>query len=514
MTKTSKAAVTSISAQQDQIVIRGHCDPEAVLRVYEVAPYEFRPDPVTRSPVAEVAEDVGAEGFTLTLDRFAEGRDRLYRGFRVGVASETGAPVEFLDGVRYVNELSTIAAYDYPYPASETIKGLQIRMVDDGVALGVGHAALNLNLPTIARAAPSDQTITYVSDGREYYFDEPYLRRFDQRVKELSDHGIVVTLILLNSIRWDNIEIDPELRHVLLHPDYDTEGRISAFNVLTKQGLAHYRAFCEFVAERYTRPDETYGRACGYIIGNEVDAQWIWCNAGEKTVEQYVREYATAVRTMFYAARKHYAHARVYLSLTHHWAMRHQDNPLRFYPGRDVIEEFNRLCQKEGDFDWSLAYHPYPQDLFHADFWNDDTAIDSFDTPRITFRNLDILTRYMSQPHLTYGGRLRHIILSEQGFHSDETEESEELQAAAYAFAYWKVEQNPDIESFILHAHVDNRDEFDLNLGLWRRDKSSPLGNAPGSPKPIYAVFRDIDGPKHDEIIAWAKGVVGEENWR
>ena len=86
-----------------------------------------------------------------------------------------------------------------------------------------------------------------------------------------------------------------------------------------------------------------YGRVSGYIIGNEVDAQWIWCNAGEKTVEQYVREYAIAVRTTFYAARKHYSQARVYLSLTHHWMLPHTENALRTYRGRDIIEIFNRM---------------------------------------------------------------------------------------------------------------------------------------------------------------------------
>jgi hypothetical protein len=116
----------------------------------------------------------------------------------------------------------------------------------------------------------------------------------------------------------------------------------------------------------------------------------------------------------------------------------------------------------------------------------------------------------MGQAHLLYEGKQRHIILSEQGFHSDETEEGEQLQAAAYAYAYWKVARLPAIESFILHAHVDNRDEFDLNLGIRRRDKTSPSANEPGDPKPSYYVFKDIDGPRQEELIAWAKTIVGE----
>ncbi len=403
---------------------------------------------------------------------------------------------------------------DYPFPSAKTIKGLQVHMVEDAIKLGIGHAAINLNIGTIMRPARSGSTISHFSDGREYYFDSVYLTQFDQRIKALSDHGIVVYLILLNSVKWDGIEVHPELRQVLLHPDYNPEGFISAFNVVTAEGLGYYKAFIEFVVDRYTRMDAAHGRACGYIIGNEVDTQWVWYNAGEKTLDQFVQEYAVAVRTAYTTARKIYSQARVYLSLTHLWNMVIEDKPLRFYKGRELLERFNALCEEQGDFDWSLAYHPYPEDLLHSQFWLDKTALGSFDTPRITFKNIEILPQYLSQAHLLYAGRLRHVILSEQGFHSDENEESERLMAAAFALAYWKIERQPGIEAFILHAHVDNRDEFGLNLGLWRRDKNSPLPNTPGIPKPVYAVFRDIDGLLHDQVIAEMRKIVGEDYWK
>lgn len=404
--------------------------------------------------------------------------------------------------------------YDYDYPASPTLKGLQVNMVEDAIRLGVGHAALNLNLPTIMRPERTDSTIAFTSGGRQYYFDGEYLEKFDRRVKELSDHGIVVNLILLNSRRWDGVEIHPQMEKALLHPDYNPEGFISAFNVVTEEGRRHYRAFVEFVAARYTRPDAMYGRACGYIIGNEVDSGWIWCNAGEKTVDEYVREYEQAMRIAFEAARSVYARARVYVSLDHMWNIPYREEPTRYYRGRDILEKLASLSRAGGDFEWAVAYHPYPEDLARASFWDDQTALDSFDTPRITFKNLGVLSRYLDQPHLQYAGRRRRIILSEQGFHSDENEESERIQAAAYAYAYWIVERTPGIDAFILHAHVDNRDEFGLNLGLWRRDKQSLSGNAPGSPKPIYEVFRDVDGPRREEIFRQARAVIGADKWR
>lgn len=408
--------------------------------------------------------------------------------------------------------------HDYPYPTSHTIKGLQVNMLEDAIALGVGHAALNLSQNTLQRHEPSEDSITYQVDGKEFYFDRHYVEQFDNRVRTLSENGIVVNLILLNSPSWEGIQPAEPLWDILRHPRYDKEGFISAFNVVTPEGLELYRAFVEFVAERYTRPDAAYGRACGYIIGNEVNSQWIWSNAGLTTCDDFVKEYVIALRTAYQAARRKYAQSRIYVSLDHLWTIPHKvespDDNLRYYCGRDILEKLAELTQGNDDFEWSIAYHPYPENLFKPDFWNDKTALDTFDSPRITFKNIEVLCCYMQQPRMLFEGKPRAIILSEQGFHSDESPEGERLQAAAYAYAYHRVEQNPAIESFILHAHVDHRDEFGLNLGLWRRDKTSDKPNAPGSPKPVHAVFRDIDGKKHDIILEQAKAIVGEENWR
>jgi hypothetical protein len=496
-------AVQKIIVDRETVQIQG----EGGAGVFEV--YAFSPlaaIAATGDPVASVNSPDGK--FLISLPRFYNGRDRLYERFKVWQGTA------FLPGVSYATDLVNIAAYDYPFPEAHTIKGLQVRDVDDALQLGIAHAALNLNQPTIMRPRPDETTITYVMDGQEFYFDGSYLAQFDERVKELSSHGVTVYLILLNSRSWDNVQLHPDLAEALLHPDYDPEGFISAFNVVTETGLAHYKAFVEFVAERYSRSDRKYGRVSGYIIGNEVDAQWIWSNAGEKTVEAYMQEYATAVRMAFYAARKQYSQARVYLSLTHHWTLPHTTNPLRTYAGRDIIEIMNRMSTAEGNFDWSVAYHPYPQDLRIPSFWHDDQALDTLDTPRITFKNIEVLTRYMRQTHLLYEGRIRHIILSEQGLNSEETEESERIQAAAYALAYWKIARTNGIEAFIYHAHVDHRDEFGLNLGIRRRDKSSDSPNAPGTPKPIYYVFKGIDGENAEALFAEARGIVGEENWK
>ena len=75
-------------------------------------------------------------------------------------------------------------------------------------------------------------------------------------------------------------------------------------------------------------------------------------------------------------------------------------------------------------------------------------------------------------------------------FHSDFTEAGEALQAEAYRRAWAIVQEIPEIDAFIYHAHRDNIEEGGLNLGLWRR---RPDSGEPDAPKPIYEIFRTID---------------------
>ena len=265
----------------------------------------------------------------------------------------------------------------------------------------------------------------------------------------------------------------------------------------------------EFVAARYTRADGRLGRAWGFIIGNEIDSQWVWGNAGEMPVEQYMAEYSVAMRAAHAAVRKRQAHARVHISLAHLWMISHLVNPLRTCASRRCLELLHERAVAEGDYDWALAFHPYPEDLRFPDFWNDKTAIDDLDSPRVTFKNIDVLPRFLGR--MALGGQPRRIILSEQGFNSHKDDESEAVQAAAYALAYERIEACPGIDSFILHAHADNLKEFGLNLGIWRVD---PESGEPVSKKPLYDVFRDIDGPGRKEVLAAARPFLARQMTR
>jgi hypothetical protein len=214
------------------------------------------------------------------------------------------------------------------------------------------------------------------------------------------------------------------------------------------------------------------------------------------------------------SVRKFSPSARVFVSLEHHWNIRYKElDATQGFPGHEFLECFHRLAVDGGDFDWNVAFHPYPENLFDCRTWLDKTATFQDNTPRITFRDIEMLPRYLRRSDLRFRGKPRHVILSEQGFHSVLTPEGEQLQAAAYCYAWRKIVKLDGIDAFILSRHVDHAAEGGLNLGLWRRDPKSGNPSEPLSKKPIYEVFRLADTPSWKQAFTFALPVIGIKSW-
>jgi len=163
------------------------------------------------------------------------------------------------------------------YPAAASKKGLQVEIVDDALALGVKHAALNFNLSQLIDPQGGTNSPGWKFEGRTYAFKRGYLESMDKRIQTLSDRGVVVTLIVLTYQ-----SSDPEVNRILIHPRCATNApnHLGNFNTVTDEGRRWLAATLEFCAERWSRPDRKYGRVAGYIMGNEVNSHWWWANMG------------------------------------------------------------------------------------------------------------------------------------------------------------------------------------------------------------------------------------------
>ena len=401
--------------------------------------------------------------------------------------------------------------YHDPFPIVSSKKGLQVQMLDDAIALGIKHAALNVNLTSLVDLSGATNNLLWPIDGRTVRFHKSAINGLDRQVKRLSDAGAVVSFILL-TYASGNAPLDA----VMLHPRYDKKApnHLGNFNTVTPDGALHFRACMEFLCDRYNQPGHPHGRAVNYILGNEVNSHWFWANMGRVTMEEFADDYLRTARLASAALKKISSSARLYLSLEHHWSIRYPGgDDQQAFAARPFLDYFNRRAKERGNFEWHLAFHPYPENLFEPRTWRDKSATTNDNTPRITFKNLEVLMRYLHQPELQFAGKPRRVILSEQGFHTPDRPDGETLQAAAYAYAWRKVAAQDGIDSFILHRHVDHGQEGGLKLGLWSRDTNSPNAAAPLAKKKIYEVFRAADTPQWEEAFRFALPVIGLTNW-
>jgi hypothetical protein len=394
-----------------------------------------------------------------------------------------------------------------PYPTPVSKKGLQVQMVDDALALGISHAGLNCHITSLVDLEGQPDSEKFAFEGRDYFFRADPLARLDAQIQPLSERGVVISLILLI---YENS--DEALNAIFLHPRYDRTAKttgMSAFNVATPDGVRHLRAAITFLAERYSAP---HGRVWNWIVGNEVNSHWWWNNMGRASAEEVASDYERAVRLVHDAVRTASENARVFISLEHHWTVRyHAGAADQVCPERELLEHFARFARERGDFGWHVAYHPYPENLGDPRFWRDQSATSADDTPRITFKNLEVLPRYLSRANLRWQGQPRRINLSEQGFHCPEDRpDGERDQAAAWCAAWWKVAHLDGIDAFILHRHVDHGQEG-LNLGLWTHHLGTI--STPERKRQMYELFRVADTPEWERAFAFALPVIGIKHW-
>lgn len=491
------AGVTRIEAGADtlKLTIKSEATP---LDIVERSAHETI-DTLAQSP--SLGKIAAGREETLSIPRFDGERDRLYSGF---VARETRGA---FGAVHYVDEMNGISKNTAPFPEAKSKKGLQVQMVGDAIALGVKHAALNVNLAALIDPAAAD-SLEWKMDGETFHFKRRQVEAIP--VKPLSDAGVQVALILLNYVNKD-----PAVERILRPPRAKTEpaNRIYGFNVDTPEGARWFKACCEFLADRFAAPAGPHGRAVGYIVGNEVNSHAHWYSLDRAPLPILAGNYLRALRIVHTAVRKSSSSARVYISLDHFWSGAMEKDPLRCLGGKITLDYLTRLSRLGGDFDWHIAHHPYPEILTEPRVWNDKTALPDFDSPRITFKNLEQLPAYLRQEKMLCRGQPRRIILSEQGFHTPIKPgpvEGQLRQAAGFCYAYYKVAHLDGIDAFIYHRHVDYDGEG-AHFGLWTFQPGTIC--TPHEKKQIYEVFKNADTPEWEKAFEFALPVIGIKSW-
>lgn len=472
--------------------------------LFELQPYET--DIGTRTDYSTWTN----KGTTLSFELPYSGNEedaRLYSRFVV--AQKVGNTYQEISNPIYITNPETMADYTENYPRTDSKKGLlvELDMIQDAMKLGVKHTTINIPYHHMIGG-----NLAYQYNGKTYYFNEDLITSYDKMVRSFSDKGIVVTAILLNG--WN--EEYPELHEAGLTKS--STANYYGFNVSTKEGYETTRALLSFMAERYAGDNSSHGRISNWIIGNEVNNNQDWNYVGPMDLESYTKLYEKSFRVAYTAIKSQSKNARVFFSTDYEWK---RENTNLKYAAKDFIDLFNKGIREEGNINWGLAYHPYPHPLTEPEFWDDDQTgmlNDTFDSPIINFKNLNVLTDYFQRAELLApGGMVRHIILSEEGFTAMSATRGPVFkeQAAAFAYAYYLVEANPYIDAFILNRQVDAVSEYNAScaFGLWTVDTSREDKVIAIFSRPIYTVFRYIDTPRSLKYTEFAKEIIGIDQW-
>ena len=428
---------------------------------------------------------------------------------RFVVALKIGDTYQAISAPIYVTNPGDVASFTEEYPEAMSKKGLLIEldMLGDAMELGVKHTTINIPYHHIIGG-----NLKYRYNGKDYYFNEELIASYDKMISSFSNKGIIVTAILLNG--WNDAH--PELHEAGLAKS--SSAFYYGFNVSTPEGYETTRALFSFMAERYSGADYKHGRVSNWIVGNEVNNNKNWNYVGPMDLASYTKLYEKNFRVAYTAIKSRSKNALVFFSTDYEW--KKQNTNLQ-YAAKDFIDLFNAGISAEGNIEWGLAYHRYPYPMTEPEFWDDDQTgmvNETFESPVVNFKNLHVLTDYFQQAHMrTAGGQVRHIILSEEGFTSDSISRGKvyDIQAAAFAYAYYLVDNNPYIDAFILNRQVDAITEVETScaFGLWTVDMSRPDKVIAVMPKNIYQVFKHIDTRKSLRYSEFAKSIVGISDW-
>lgn len=422
------------------------------------------------------------------------------------VITKSDGSKQLVDFAKYITNPGASSVNTAPFPTQKSIKGVGLLIPSDLEQLGVQFTSINVllwNMLTLSDHGSS--SIAYSFEGQTYYFKKDYISTLDNTLRTCWANGIAMYAILImnNSANGDS---DSPAQY-LAHPDGGSSTGLVAVNMTDANGVRYYKAIMSFLSGRYNG-SQGYGRFDGYIVGNEIGASTAWNCMGNKTLNDYVDQYCRWLRLTNSIVKQGWSNARVYASFDHLWNSQVQQSNFVSYKNRDLIDALENISKLQGDFDWNITWHPYPENIYNPATWNDADATTGNDTQYVTFKNLEVLSNYMQQSNYLYNGSMRHIILSEEGFNSsDNSTANQQLQAAAYAYAYYKVLCTPGVDMFSMNGEIDNSQEMNLSLGLWTAKPGTV--NQAYQKKAIYDVFQKIDTVDSLNVTQFALGVIG-----
>lgn len=451
--------------------------------------------------IIEDQKDV-ALTFSVNLN-YNSAASRLFSKFVVAVKKD--GKFMAISKPRYITNPEAIAKYNPSFGNTTSKKGLLVdpeklsgSELDD---LGVKHAAYNIPLSRILGNTTNAYypTVYYTYNGRNYAFNGQVVAEYDYIFSTLTNKGITTTAIILNDMNPGYME--------LIHPKARSGGRAPyyAFNATDEAGTEYIAAIGSFLASRYS--GSGHGKVMNWVIANEINARSEWNYIEYMDAQSYTAEYAKAFRIFYNAILSINGNARVYISLDQQWGKSLYSS--NGYGSKEILDCFNSHITEYGNIDWGVAQHPYNYPLTSVKAWSTSGKAGSYvqeseNTPVLTIKNIHVLTDYLQkEEYLTDDGEVRPVILSEMGYTSTA---GQDLQSAAFVYAYKIVEANQHIDSMLFSRQTDAASEVAQGLALG-------INTQGGGRKSIYTAFKYVDTAESAKYTDFALGIIGISSW-
>lgn len=413
-----------------------------------------------------------------------------------------------VSSTRYPDEIYAFQELQPIYLTSKKGLGgiIANQYISDLSSLDISSATINVCITHFMHLTPRDGDIEYSYGGKVYYMDENYLKNVLDNVLLEATYNRRTSVAAIILIEPASKCKDLDLGMILQHPD-NNGGIYTMPNMTTPEAVNCYAAALDFLAKRYCTVDNRYGRISHWILQNEVDGGRDWANMGVKPVTVFTDTYIKSMRLCYNIVRQYDKKAEVFASFSHSWT--EISNP-GWYTCKSMIDLLNAFSKTEGDFQWGLAYHSYPQDLGNPCTWDDPNATFSMDTKFITFKNLEVLNKWSLSKENKYKGIIkRSVWLSEAGVNSRSySDEDLQKQAAGFAYAWKKINALEGIDGIQWHNWFDHPDEGAC-LGLRKYLNETYNGEA----KPAWYVYQQAGTSMEDEYFEQFLPVIGISDW-
>lgn len=395
-----------------------------------------------------------------------------------GIAVKKSGKYKLISNTSYVKNVEKAAKNKSKYNPGRTKKGIQFSdNLQEVYNCGAKQTFLNVTVSMVC----NNGTVPYVYNGKTYYFNP--MDSYREIVMDCNRNNVTVTMqVMLDWTEGHTDLIASKARVRGVAPFY-------TWNVTTNKSREKMEAIFCYLGMVFGKKNCSVSN---WVLGNEVNNPAGWNYKGGMSETAYFKAYAYGFRALYYAIRSQSSNAHIFICTDNLWNTSVKGG----YSARHVIEAFNKQLNKiQKGLKWHLAYHAYSTPLTYTKFWDGLGITGDVNTPYITMKNIDVLTKYIKK---NYGSSVR-IILSEQGYSSTWGETN---QAAALAYSYYIAACNPMIDAFIIRSYSDHPVEVaqGLKMGIYGKE--------------AFKVFKYMDTSQTNKYTKKYLSIIGATSWK